>query len=155
MKIGELFTLTVFVSGVAEGTEIVFPELPDTGSVTALGPPLISGDQPADSQSALYEMAAWQAGEMEIPPAELVVIRDGAELVIPLPGVTVRVTSVLPLEADPDTLAWSPRADMIDRRWYATNVTLPDNRVFTKRGSPVNFYPIPDFKRPFHVQCDP
>ncbi len=35
---------------------------------------------------------------------------------------------------DPDTLVWSPRADMIDRRWYATNVTLPDNRVFASFG---------------------
>ncbi len=35
---------------------------------------------------------------------------------------------------DPTTLAWSPRADMIDRRWYATSVTLPDNRVFASFG---------------------
>jgi YVTN family beta-propeller protein len=35
---------------------------------------------------------------------------------------------------DPDTLVWSPRAQMIDRRWYATNVTLPDNRVFASFG---------------------
>ncbi len=35
---------------------------------------------------------------------------------------------------DPGTLVWSPRADMIDRRWYATNVTMPDNRVFASFG---------------------
>jgi YVTN family beta-propeller protein len=35
---------------------------------------------------------------------------------------------------DPNTLVWSPRADMIDRRWYATSVALPDNRIFASFG---------------------
>jgi hypothetical protein len=117
VKIGEEFTLSVYVSGFAEGSEVVFPELPDTGSVTALGPPLVGGDQPTDTLLALYELAAWKAGDLQVPEAELVIIRDGAELTIPLPEVTVRVVSVLPLDADPDTLAWEPPADVVGANW--------------------------------------
>ena len=32
---------------------------------------------------------------------------------------------------DPDSLAWSPLTDMNDRRWYGTNLTLPNNQVFS------------------------
>ena len=32
---------------------------------------------------------------------------------------------------DPTTLAWTPRANMNDLRWYGANVTLPDNRIFS------------------------
>ena len=32
---------------------------------------------------------------------------------------------------DPSTLTWSPLANMFDDRWYGTNVTLPNDQVFT------------------------
>jgi len=32
---------------------------------------------------------------------------------------------------NPLTMEWSPLADMNDSRWYGTNVTLPNNKVFT------------------------
>src|SRR5690606_14526216 len=35
---------------------------------------------------------------------------------------------------NPATLAWSPLSNMIDLRWYATNVTMPDNRIFASFG---------------------
>ena len=35
---------------------------------------------------------------------------------------------------NPATLSWSPLANMIDLRWYGTNVTLPDNRIFSSFG---------------------
>ena len=31
----------------------------------------------------------------------------------------------------PETLSWSPLANMNDRRWYGTNITMPNNRVFS------------------------
>ncbi|MGD2218476.1 MAG: hypothetical protein PVJ64_17090, partial [Gemmatimonadales bacterium] len=40
-----------------------------------------------------------------------------AELRIPLPGVTVHVVSVLPADADIDTLAWRPPADVLGPNW--------------------------------------
>lgn len=38
---------------------------------------------------------------------------------------------------DPNALQWSPLADMLDVRWYGTNVTLPNNQIFSTwaRGS--------------------
>ena len=96
VRVGEQFVLTLWVTGIAEGAEVVFPELPDTGSVTALGPPLVSGDQPVDSQSARYELAAWHRRrgvvavlggphvsalpEEAAPHADAVVIGEGARV---------------------------------------------------------------------------
>jgi hypothetical protein len=117
VKIGEPFTYTVAVSGIGAGARIIFPELPDTGDVTALAPPQVPADQPAGSRTARYRLAAWRSGELGLPAAQLVVIRDGAELTIPLPDVSVRVTSVVPAGADPDTLSWQPPADVVGANW--------------------------------------
>jgi len=35
---------------------------------------------------------------------------------------------------NPDSLTWGPLAEMFDRRWYASNITLPDNDVFSTFG---------------------
>ena len=32
---------------------------------------------------------------------------------------------------DPDTFTWSPLADMNDRRWYGSNLTMPNNQIFS------------------------
>lgn len=32
---------------------------------------------------------------------------------------------------DPDTLTWSPLSEMNDFRWYGTNITMPNNRIFS------------------------
>jgi len=32
---------------------------------------------------------------------------------------------------NPETLAWAPMATMFDRRWYGTNITLPNNQIFS------------------------
>ena len=32
---------------------------------------------------------------------------------------------------DPVSLAWSPLTDMQDRRWYGTNLTMPNNQIFS------------------------
>jgi hypothetical protein len=116
VAIGQPFTLTISVTGL-DGAEVVFPELPDTGAVTALGPPQVPGGQLSDSLSARYELAAWRAGHLELPTGDLVVVRDGAELAIPLPGVVVQVTSILPERADPDTLGWEPPTDVVGANW--------------------------------------
>ena len=35
---------------------------------------------------------------------------------------------------DPGSLTWGPLAEMFDRRWYASNITLPDNDIFSTFG---------------------
>nr|MDJ0794805.1 PA14 domain-containing protein [Woeseiaceae bacterium] len=35
---------------------------------------------------------------------------------------------------NPGTLTWEPLAEMFDRRWYASNITLPNNDVFSTFG---------------------
>ncbi len=117
VKIGEPFAFTIAVTGIADGARIVFPELPDTGNVTALAPPQLPADQPAGSQMARYQLAAWRMGDLVLPATELVVVRNGAELTSPLPDVTVHVTSVLPVDAEADTLAWQPPADVVGENW--------------------------------------
>ena len=32
---------------------------------------------------------------------------------------------------DPNNLTWSPLSDMNDRRWYGTNMTMPNNQIFS------------------------
>ena len=32
---------------------------------------------------------------------------------------------------NPNSLTWSPLATMFSERWYATNITLPNDQIFT------------------------
>ncbi len=117
-RIGERVALIVRVSEAPADAEVVFPELPDTGALSALGPPVRPlSDRPAIRWSARYDLAAWQVGDLPLPPAEVRVLAGGAELRIPLPELTLHVTSVLPAGADPDTLAWKPPADVVGGNW--------------------------------------
>ncbi len=115
VRVGERITLTVTVRGVADEAGIVFATLPDTGVVTALGPPSPGGEPGA--RSARYQLAAWEIGEFALPLADVRVVSGATELRIPLPDVRVRVVSVLPAEADIDTLAWKPPADVLGPNW--------------------------------------
>jgi len=117
VRIGEVITLTVSVDGVAENAEVSFPEFPDTGVVTALGPPQLLSDTGAGVKVARYQLAAWDVGDLALPPGEIRVVRDVAELLVPLPEVYVSVISVLPVDADADTLAWQPPADVVGGNW--------------------------------------
>jgi len=117
VRIGEVLTLTVSVEGVAENAEVSFPEFPDTGVVTALGPPQLLSDTGAGVRVARYQLAAWDVGELVLPPGEIRVVTDVAELLVPLPEVYVSVVSVLPVDADTDTLAWEPPADVVGSNW--------------------------------------
>jgi hypothetical protein len=116
-RIGEVVTLTLSVSRVPESAEVVFPELPDTGAVTALGPPSLLNDGEPGSRSALYELAAWDVGDLTLPGAVVRVVTGTSELRLPLPDLVVHVESVLPAGADPETLAWRPAADVMGGNW--------------------------------------
>ncbi|UCC82190.1 MAG: hypothetical protein JSW46_14530 [Gemmatimonadota bacterium] len=115
VRIGEPLALMVTVSGVVGAADVDFPALPDSGAITALGPPILLADRGA--RSARYELAAWDLGDLTLPPADVRVVTDAAELRIPLPVVTVHVVSVLPADADMDTLAWKPPADVLGPNW--------------------------------------
>jgi hypothetical protein len=117
VRIGEPLMLTVSVSGVVDGARVVFPQFPDTGEITAYGPPQLFGVEEGDSRSARYELAAWNVGAVTLPVGEVLILAGGAELRIPLPDVTIQVGSVLPQEADADTLAWEPPADVVGSNW--------------------------------------
>jgi len=116
-RIGERLTLTVSVDGVSENEAVIFPELPDTGWVTAVGPPLISADREGSTRSARYELTAWDIGARPLPLAEIRVMSESAEQVIALPEVIVSVISVLPPDSANGSLAWKPPADVVGPNW--------------------------------------
>ena len=120
VRIGEVLTLTVSVSGVADNAEVSFPELPDTGVVTSLGPPLVLGDTEPGVRTARYRLVAWDIGELVLPAADVRIVTDVAELAVPFPEVSVQVASILPADADSDTLAWQPPADVVGGNWSMT-----------------------------------
>ncbi|MGD2154424.1 MAG: hypothetical protein PVG79_14235 [Gemmatimonadales bacterium] len=115
VRIGEPITLTVTVSGPLGDAEVAFPALPDSGAITGLGPPSLTAER--GRHTARYELAAWQIGDLMLPAADVRVVTDAAELRIPLPGVTVHVVSVLPAEAELDTLAWKPPSGVLGPNW--------------------------------------
>jgi hypothetical protein len=121
--IGQRFTLSVWVSGVPEGAEVRFPALPDSGLVTALAAPLVAAPL-TGQRSARYSLAAWDVGVLALPALAVTVVRDGAELRLPLPLLTVRVVSVLPSGADPAALAWRPPADVLGGNWSSLDKAL-------------------------------
>jgi len=120
VRVGEVLTLTVSVSGVADNAEVSFPELPDTGVVASLGPPQVLGDTEPGVRTARYRLAAWDIGEFVTPVAEVRIVTDVAELAVPFPEVSIQVASMLPADADPDTLAWQPPADVVGGNWSMT-----------------------------------
>ena len=117
VQIGQPFTLEISLTDVPDGAQIVFPALSDSGPVTVLGPPTVIGDGVGGVAGARYELAAWQVGNLVVPAGSLSVASDRAEVLIPLPDIAIRVTSVLPAEADPDTLSWRPPSDVFGRNW--------------------------------------
>ena len=116
VTIGDRFTLTVSISG-AGNAQVSFPTLPDTGGVTALGPPLVGLDEPGGAQDAIYQLAAWEVGELALPAADIVIVTDSSEIRVPLPETAINVLSVLPAESDPDTLALKPAWDVLGGNW--------------------------------------
>jgi len=115
VRIGEPITLTITVSGPIGEADVAFPALPDSGAITALGPPSLAAER--GRHTARYELAAWRVGDLMLPAADVRVVTEAAELRIPLPGVAVHVNSVLPAEAELDTLAWKPPSDVLGPNW--------------------------------------
>jgi hypothetical protein len=117
VRIGDRITLSVELSGVTRGAEVVFPELPDSGVVAALGPPLQLAVSADGAHSARYELVVWGLGVVPLPEADVRIVTESAELLIATPALTVHVASVLPAGADPDSLAWMPPADVVGGNW--------------------------------------
>lgn len=116
VRVGEPLTLTVSLRPVPATAEVQFPELPDSGQLIALGPPRVVALE-AETRSARYELVAWDVGELMVPVGNVRVKIDGAELTIPFPDLAVRVVSVLPSDADVETIAWRPPADVLGGNW--------------------------------------
>lgn len=114
--VGEPVLLTVSLRPVPPAVDVVFPELPDSGQLAALGPPRVVISEPG-VRSARYTLVAWQIGELTVTGSAIRLLADGAEQAIPFPGLTLQVTSVLPDEADLETVAWRPPADVVGANW--------------------------------------
>ncbi|MHC4234161.1 MAG: hypothetical protein ACYSUQ_03515, partial [Planctomycetota bacterium] len=112
-RVGEPLVLTVTLLGVPDNADVVFPILPDSGHLVALGLPQAVASENPRMRTARYELVAWKDGVVELPGSNVLVTMDGTELAVPLPNLTVYVASVLPGDADPDTLAWRPAADVV------------------------------------------
>ena len=115
VTVGEPFALTVVVDGL-DGARVEFPAMPDTGAVISRQPPTVQGDDPS-TRTAVYSMVAWRVGELRVPDGQVVLLRGGEEVEIPLPGAGVYVRSVLPADADPDTLAYQPGRGALGPNW--------------------------------------
>lgn len=116
-RIGEPLVLNVSLRGVPESADVVFPILPDSGHLVALGLPQVVESENAGMRTARYELVAWKDGILELPGGNVLVTMDGTELAVPLPNLTVYVASLLPEDADFDTLAWRPAADVVGANW--------------------------------------
>jgi len=152
VRVGEVLTLTVSVSGVSDDAEVSFPELPDTGTVTALGPPQVLGDTPPGLRTARYRLAAWDVGDLILPEADVRIVTAVAELAVPMPELSVRVSSMIPIDANPDTLAWQPPADVMGGNWSMRDklavtglllALLIGTLVAVRRGGIVSPVPVP------------
>lgn len=116
-RIGEPLVLTVTLLSVPDNADVVFPILPDSGHLVALGLPQAVASENPSMRAARYELVAWKDGVVELPGGNVIVTLDATELAVPLPDLTVYVASVLPDDADPDTLAWKPAADVVGANW--------------------------------------
>lgn len=117
VRIGEATTLVVSVRGFPAGADVVFPVLPDTGTIAFSAPPKISDDPEGGGRTASYELTAWKVGDLSLPAAAVMVVTGGAELLVPVPDVVLHVSSVIPADADTDTLQWQPVADVVGPNW--------------------------------------
>lgn len=116
VRIGEPLVLTVSLRPVPLSAEVAFPELPDSGKLVALGRPRAVEGEP-ETRSARYELVAWEVGELKLPTGSIRVKIDGTELTIPFPDLALRVVSVLPSDAEVETIAWRPPADVVGGNW--------------------------------------
>lgn len=120
--IGEPFGLRLEVGGV-RGEHVVFPELPDTGAITALGP-RASARRGDPVRSAEYELVAWETGDLRLPRAIVRVESDGGVRRLQVPERTVHVRSVLPAGAEPESLSWRPARKVIGPNWSVAEKVL-------------------------------
>lgn len=117
VRLGEPFALTVTVIGVPPDARVRFPELADTGIVSALGPPAVLPERSGRVRSARYELAIWAVGDVTLPGGTVQVIDDAAEFRLAWGAVDVHAASALPADAALDTLAWMPAADVVGPNW--------------------------------------
>lgn len=121
VEVGVPVVLTVALSSVPPAAVVLFPELPDSGRLIALGPPRTFPVE-TEARTARYELVAWETGDLKVPGAGIRVVVDEAELTIPFPDLTLHVASVLPGDADLETIAWRPPADVVGADWSSLEI---------------------------------
>jgi hypothetical protein len=100
VTVGQPFRLEIRVRAAA-GSAIMFPDGPDSGAtVQALDPRIVreAGDSRAVDQTAIYRLAAWDVGTLEIKLPDVVVRSPGHEEKVPMLAIRVVVRSVLPAD---------------------------------------------------------
>jgi len=114
--IGEPLGLTVSLRPVPSNAEVVFPELPDSGPLIALGParPLASD---GETRSARYQLVGWETGELTVSAGDVRLQIDGTELTISIPDLVLRVVPFLPSDSSVGNIAWKPPADVVGGNW--------------------------------------
>lgn len=158
VRIGQRVTLTLTVSEVPAGAEVIFPELPDTGALSSLGPPARSPSAAptAGVWRARYELAAWSLGDLPIPAAAVRVLSGESERRIPFPDLTIHVVSILPAAGD-DTLTWKPAAGVVGSNWSLQEklagaalalALLLTAAAYLRRRSAVPPVPVPEARPP-------
>jgi hypothetical protein len=101
VTVGQPFRLEIRVRAPA-GAAITFPDGPDSGAtVQALDPRIVreAGDSRAVDQTAIYRLAAWDVGTLEIKLPDVVVRTPGHEEKVPMLALRIVVRSVLPLDS--------------------------------------------------------
>jgi hypothetical protein len=113
---------------------------------------VVLGDTEPGVRTARYRLTAWDIGELVTPAAEVRIVTDVAELAVPFPEVSVRVSSMVPVDANPDTLAWQPPADVVGGNWSMTEklavtgvllALLLGTLAFVRRSGVTSPVPVP------------
>ncbi len=156
-RIGQRVTLTLTVSEVPAGAEVVFPELPDTGALVSLAPPArLPAATPGGVWRARYELVAWSLGDLPIPAAEIRVLSGESERRISLPDSTLHVVSILPAAGE-GTLTWKPAAEVVGGNWSLQEklvgaalalATLLTAAAYLRRRSAARPVPVPEGRPP-------
>lgn len=114
--LGQPVELTVTLTDLPRGAEIIYPQLPDSGIVTALSPPRPL-EREGLSRTVRYRVVGWALGDLQVTLDDIIVVTPAAELRVPGPTTVIHVRSTLPEGADPDTLAWRPASGVVGPNW--------------------------------------
>jgi len=114
--VGQPLTLTLSLTGLPAGAEVIYPSFSDSDSLMSLQPPR-SGARDGTSRSVHYDLVAWQPGDLTVALDDVRVVTRGRDILIDVPTASLHVASVLPAATDLDTLAWQPPRDVAGPNW--------------------------------------